>query len=101
MKVRNLYFGSIFIKEKEIYASDEFGDTITTSIGILCRKSILYKLSDDSKKVKDIAYGGTYKIGIDGTEIGDNYASGLDSTVIMQLLAETGYTKKNYEKKTC
>lgn len=94
MKVRNIYIGTIFLKEYE----NDLGDFVENK-GSFCRKSILYKLGDNSNKVKDIIFGGTYKIGIGNVKIGANYANRFDSNIVLQILKEEGYEKKHISKR--
>lgn len=108
MKVSNLYIGDIGvitkIKEvpldgsfKNLFGAFIFETSITYRIK---RHTILLKTSDKNEEVKDIIYGGKYKIKKAGDcEIGEEFVPSLEQLKLLSAIQETGYTRNNITKR--
>lgn len=72
----------------------DFGSYIYKSK--LVHKTILLKTFSNSKTVRDLIYGGRYKIGnYKAEQVGSMYATNLNQYYILRALRESGYTKKH------
>ena len=107
MWISSLYIGDIGVvtKIKNVPLIDSFkqsnGDIVfeTTITYKIKRHTILFKPNNENNHVKDIIYGGTYKIKKPtDCEVGEEFASNLDQLKLVSAIQETGYTKTGITK---
>jgi len=108
MKISNLYIGDIGvvtrIKNVPLKGSFKqfngviiFEATITHKIK---RHTIFLKPNNKSNQVKDIIYGGKYKIkNPTDCKVGEEFVSNLDQLKLVSAIQETGYTKNGIAKR--
>lgn len=98
MKIRNLYIGEVLMISEKSFDEKNDIDTITNYYTTHSRNSIFYKL--DSKRAKDIVYGGIYKVGFsDDLEVGDEFIRNLKNKPVLNFLNTNNYNKNSITKR--
>ena len=91
MKTSKLYIGDI----RQITDIEKVESQPTMCKSKLVRKTILLKSFDNSNTVRDIIYGGRYKIGnYKANKVGSKYATDLNQDYLLRAILESGYTEK-------
>ena len=100
MKIRNLYIGTIRRLKNTNYNKL---DSKIEGESHFERISILYRLSRNSLKVRDVIYGGTYVLGPSANSLAITpvYVNNddLDSIMLYNVAEKPDYIKKNISKK--
>lgn len=92
MKISRLYIGDV----RKIVDVKKEADKPTVYKAKLVHKTIFLKSHDNSKKVKDILYGGTYRIGNEkANRKGKRYATDLNQYYLLKTILMSGYRRKN------
>lgn len=107
MRISNLYLGDICAVTKinnvplngslkQFNGVIVFESTVTHEIK---RHTIIFKPNNDNNQVKDIIYGGIYKIKKStDCKVGEEFATNLNQLKLVSAIQENGYTKSNITK---
>lgn len=96
MKISKLYIGYV----RKIVDVAKIENEPTWYKSKVVHKTIFLKPHENSRKVKDIIYGGRYRIGnFKANRVRSKYAVDLDQYPIEHNLLTNGYTKKSVGKR--
>lgn len=92
MRISKLYIGDI----RQITDIKKVESEPTVYKSELVHKTILLKTFNNSKTVKDLIYGGRYRIGnFKADKVGSKYATDLNGYYLLRTILESGYKKEH------